>query len=289
MGFIRSQRSATMGTSTATLPVFSIVASGLISLCFGSWTTQSLAAELASHRAVYDLQLSKAESSADIAGLSGRMVLEWSGNACDGYTLNQRLVTQLSDTDGGVSVRDLRMASWESGDGDEFRYEVKRYNGTVLDETVSGFAERTVGNSSAVFSEPDGVELDLPEEIIFPSEFVRDLVAAARSGKSLVTATVFEGAETDRYFVVSSFIGKPSAVEMAAPAMEGEGLALVGAPSWPVQVSYFLPDDKEGLPDYQVSYRLFANGVSANMRLDYGDIIIDGVLRDVTYLAHDPC
>lgn len=276
------------------MPVFSFLASGLVSLSLsililGNWTTQSFADELVSHRAVYDLQLSKAESSADIAGLSGRMVLEWSGNACDGYTLNQRLVTQLSDTDGGVTIRDLRMASWESGDGDEFRYEVKRYNGAVLDETVSGFAERTVGNSSAVFSEPDGVELDLPEDIIFPSEFVRDLVAAAREGKSLVTATVFEGAETDRYFVVSSFIGKASSVEMETPNIEGDGPTLIGAPSWPVQVSYFLPNDKEGLPDYQVSYRLFANGVSANMRLDYGDIIIDGILKDVTYLAQDPC
>ncbi len=262
---------------------------GFVLLIFGVWATPGAAAELASHRAVYDLQLSKVESSADIAGLSGRMVLEWSGNSCDGYTLNQRLVTQLSDTDGGVSVRDLRMTSWESGDGDAFRYEVKRYNGAVLDETVSGFAERTVGNSSAVFSEPDGVELDLPEEIIFPSEFVRDLVAAARSGKSLVSATVFEGAETDRYFVVSSFIGKAGTLEIEAPAMEGEGLALIDTPSWPVQVSYFMPNDKEGLPDYQVSYRLFVNGVSANMRLDYGDIIIDGTLKDLTYLEQDPC
>jgi len=259
-------------------------------LCLAGWTTQTFAAELASHRAVYDLQLSEVESSADIAGLSGRMVLEWSGNVCDGYTLNQRLVTQLSDTDGGVSVRDLRMASWESGDGDEFRYEVKRYNGAVLDETVSGFAERTAGNASAVFSQPDGVELDLPKEIIFPSEFVRDLVTTAREGKSLMTASVFEGAETDRYFVVSSFIGKASkSAEADAPVLEGDGLALIGAPSWPVQVSYFLPDDKEGLPDYQVSYRLFANGVSSSMRLDYGDIVIDGVLKDVTYLAPDPC
>jgi hypothetical protein len=290
MEIIRSERSATVGSGSAALPVFPFLARGLIVLSFVGWTTGTFAAELASHRAVYDLQLSATESSADIAGLSGRMVLEWSGNSCDGYTLNQRLVTQMSDTDGGVAVRDLRMASWESGEGDQFRYEVKRFAGSQLEETVSGFAERSVGTSSAVFSEPDGVELDLPQDVIFPSEFVRDLVATAVDGKSLMTASVFEGAETDRYYVVSSFIGKPSdSAALDTPTMSGEGQTLTGAPSWPVQVSYFLPNDNEGLPDYQVSYRLFANGVSSNMRLDYGDIVIDGLLKEVTYLAQEPC
>ena len=249
----------------------------------------AFAAELANHRAAYDLKLSAAESSADIAGLSGRMVLEWTGNSCDGYTLTQRLVTQLSDTDGGVTVRDLRMSSWESGDGDQFRFEVQRFAGSQLDETVSGFAERSGASSAATFSQPSDVVLDLPDDVIFPSEFVRDLVETAASGKSLMSASVFEGAETDYYFLVSSYIGKSSEADTDDVTIEGKGMDLDGASSWPVQVSYFLPHDQEGIPDYQVSYRLFENGVSSNMRLDYGDIVIDGALTDLTYLVPDPC
>lgn len=249
----------------------------------------AFAAELANHRAAYDLKLSAAESSADIAGLSGRMVLEWTGNSCDGYTLGQRLVTQLSDTDGGVMVRDLRMSSWESGDGDQFRFEVQRYIGAQLEETVSGFADRSETAPSASFSQPRDVVLDLPDDIVFPSEFVRDLVATAASGKSLMSVPVFEGAESDHYFLVSSFIGKSGKADTDPVSKEGEGMDLEGAASWPVQVSYFLPHEREGLPDYQVSYRLFENGVSSNMRLDYGDIVIDGTLTDLTYLVPDPC
>tara|TARA_R110002095_G_scaffold147904_4_gene127936 strand:+ start:453 stop:1232 length:780 start_codon:yes stop_codon:yes gene_type:complete len=249
----------------------------------------AFAAELANHRAAYDLKLSVAESSADIAGLTGRMVLEWTGNSCDGYTLTQRLVTQLFDTDGGVMVRDLRMTSWESGDGDQFRFEVQRYAGAQLEETVSGFAERSGSTSAATFSQPSDVILDLPDDVIFPSEFVRDLVETATSGNSLMSASVFEGAETDHYFLVSSFIGKSSEADTDSVAVEGEGMNLDGASSWPVQVSYFLPHEHAGVPDYQVSYRLFENGVSSNMRLDYGDIVIDGTLTDLTYLVPDPC
>ncbi len=258
-------------------------------MLLSGWVSGAVAAELANHRAVYDLKLSAAETSADIAGLTGRMVLEWTGNSCDGFTLTQRLVTQLSDTDGGVMVRDLRMTSWESGDGDQFRFEVQRYAGSQLEETVSGFADRSGPAVNATFSRPRDVVLDLPDEIIFPSEFVRDLVEMAEAGKSLMSASVFEGAETDHYFLVSSFIGKLGDAKIDEAAIDGEGLDITTASSWPVQVSYFLPHEQEGLPDYQVSYRLFANGVSSNMRLDYGDIVINGTLTDLTYLKPDPC
>ena len=69
----------------------------------------------------------------------------------------------------------------------------------------------------------------------------------------------------------------------------GGGLALASASSWPVQVSYFSPNAKEGLPEYQVSYRLYDNGVSSNLVLDYGDIVINGTLTELTYLVPDPC
>lgn len=271
------------------MPLFSALARGFSILVLSGWASAAVAAELANHRAVYDLQLSAAETSADIAGLSGRMVLEWTGNRCDGYTLTQRLVTQISDTDGGALVRDLRLTSWESGGGDTFRFEVQRYAGTQLEETVSGIAERSPSASKATFSKPRDVLLDLPDDIIFPSEFVRDLVETAEAGKSLMSASVFEGTETDYFFLVSSFVGKPGRVDIDKASIDGDGLDISMAPSWPVQVSYFLPHEQEGIPDYQVSYRLFANGVSSNMRLDYGDIVINGTLTELAYLVPDPC
>lgn len=258
-------------------------------ICVGSTLPANAGVELVSHRAVYELELSQSETSADLAGLSGRMVLEWSGNTCDGYTLNQRLVTQISDTDGGQMVRDLRMTSWESGEGDQFRFEVKRFVNGQLDDNVSGFAQRDDDGAGAEFSVPANRELELPDSVVFPTEFVRNVIAGAEAGKTLLTMKVFEGAETDKYFEVSVFAGKQAQVETDASSLEGDAEAFAELPSWPVQVSYFLPDDLQGLPDYQVSYRIFANGVSANMVLDYGDVVVDGTLSELVFLPQDPC
>jgi envelope integrity protein B len=269
---------------------FDQAARGLFVVAFwGGPLPAAAATELVSHRAVYDLELSDSQSSSDLAGLSGRMVVEWSGSTCNGYTLNQRLVTRISDTDGGQMVRDLRMTSWESGDGDQFRFEVKRFINGQLNETVSGLAARDESGAEAVFSVPEDTVLSLPDDVVFPSEFIRDLVSGAEAAEKLLTMKVFEGAETDKHFDVSVFIGNPSNEITDLSNIEGDAEGFSGDPSWPVQVSYFLPDDLQGLPDYQVSYRIFANGVSANMLLDYGDVVVSGTLKELEFLSQDPC
>ncbi len=267
------------------------VARGVLAGLILAGASPANAIELASHRAVYDLELERAKSSADIGGLNGRMVLEWVGSSCEGYTLNQRLVTQVADTDGGVMVRDVRLSSWESGEGEHFRFELQQFVNGTLAETVSGEATRdgTRDGAGAVFSQPPGTKLALPGSVIFPSEFVRGLVSAALAGRSLETAQVFEGAETDRYFEVSSFIGKERRGAGDVATLTGDGKALVGKRAWPVQVSYFNVDDQQGLPDYQVSYQMFEDGVSSDMLLDYGDLVIKGRLVELDYVTVSPC
>ena len=65
------------------------------------------AAPLISHRAVYDLALDKASDKSGITGLQGRMVYEFNGSPCEGYTVNFRFVTRI-DTGENSRVTDLR-------------------------------------------------------------------------------------------------------------------------------------------------------------------------------------
>ena len=53
------------------------------------------AAPLIAHRAVYDLALDKASDRSGIIGLQGRMVYEFNGSPCEGYTVNFRFVTRI--------------------------------------------------------------------------------------------------------------------------------------------------------------------------------------------------
>ncbi len=80
------------------------------------------------HRAVYDLSLDRVKNVSDIEGLQGRMVVEWrGGSACGGYISDQRVVILSSDAQGNSSTNDVRLSSWESLDGGEFRFERTEY------------------------------------------------------------------------------------------------------------------------------------------------------------------
>src|SRR6185312_16668717 len=70
---------------------------------------------LAPHRAVYDLKLSKTRGSRSIEAVRGRILYDFSGNACDGYALQFRQVSELDNGEGKVTLSDLRSTTWEDG------------------------------------------------------------------------------------------------------------------------------------------------------------------------------
>src|SRR5512139_3016757 len=65
------------------------------------------------HRAVYDISLDETGTAMSIGSISGRVVYELMGNACEGYAQNMRFVTETSTTEGQASTTDLRTSSWE--------------------------------------------------------------------------------------------------------------------------------------------------------------------------------
>src|SRR4051812_7628341 len=76
---------------------------------------------LAPHRAVYDLVLDGAKPSGNIETARGRIAYEFTGDACEGYALSFRQVTQLG-TEAGPRVIDARTTSFEAGDGASYRF-----------------------------------------------------------------------------------------------------------------------------------------------------------------------
>ena len=91
-------------------------------------------AGLAPHRAVYDMTLEKSGTSAGISALSGRMVFELKGNACEGYEQSMRFVTETLDRQGKASVTDQRSTFFEHADKRRFRFQTDQYRNERLAE-----------------------------------------------------------------------------------------------------------------------------------------------------------
>ena len=106
-------------------------------------TALTPADELASHRAVYELKLAQTRGKSATVSARGRILYDFSGNACEGYVLQFRQVSELDNGEGKITLSDLRATTWEEGTGKSFRFNSQNYLNEQQIDAVDGSAERT--------------------------------------------------------------------------------------------------------------------------------------------------
>ena len=248
---------------------------------------------LAAHRAIYEMTLDDARSASGITGIDGRMVFEFTGSECDGYSLNMRMVTQMTDSQGQTNLTDLRSSTWEQGDGQKFRFQSAQYLNDKLGDVTMGRAVRETPNEAVQvkLSQPSTAELNLSGPLLFPTQHSFALIAAARTGQGLFQARVYDGSEKgQKVYDTTAFIGTevqrgndPKLEQVAKDKGLGE------LPSWPVSIGYFEAKGGDLTPSYQIDFRLYENGVSRELLIDYGDFSIHGTLTSLEYLKAPEC
>jgi EipB-like len=250
--------------------------------------------EFASHRAVYELRLAQARGNSSTMSARGRILYDFSGNACEGYALQFRQVSELDNGEGKVSLSDLRSTTWEDGDAKKFIFKSQNYLNQSLIDTVDGVAERGPGDVNVTLTKPGAKTFELATGIAFPTDHMRRVIAAARAGKSFLEVPVFDGSEKgERVYQTLSVIGPAIAPNEKLPVDAAAGKkALEGLVRWPVTVSYFdrtaaKPGDQ--LPVYSIKFELYENGVSRALLLDYNDFAITGELTALELRDSKPC
>ncbi|HEY0439404.1 MAG TPA: cell envelope integrity EipB family protein, partial [Xanthobacteraceae bacterium] len=234
--------------------------------------------ELASHRAVYDLKLAESRGKQSVQSARGRILYDFAGNACEGYALQFRQVTELDSGEGKVAVSDLRSTNWEEGQGKSFRFASTSFLNNQPTEAAEGRAAQKDGKVAIEVSKPQPKQFEAAD-VIFPSEHMRRIIAAAREGKSLLEVGVYDGAETgERLYNTLTVIGQPIGPERPATDAAAGQPALAGLKRWPVRVSYFdrAKADSDQTPLYSISFEAYENGVSRALKLDYGEFVLTG-------------
>ena len=233
---------------------------------------------LAGHRAVYDLALGEASDRSGITGLTGRMVYEFNGSPCEGYTVTFRFVTKI-ETDETTRLTDQQSATFEEGDGKAFRFVTKSYVNSALDRELDGKAELAADATKVRITKPEGEDLALPATQ-FPTQHLLELLKKAEAGESFYETTLFDGSDdADKVLTTTVIIGKKTAPKADDPELGPLGAAK-GESYWPVTIAYFEPDSEKGqeVPIYRIAFKLHENGVTRDLTMDYGDFSMIGKL-----------
>ena len=269
-------------------------------VAFGSATGGQAAAAASGaflpHQALYELSLLKSRGSNSINSARGRILYNFSGSTCEGYTSEFRQVSELDSGEGKVTLSDLRSTSWEDGAGKSYRFKIESRMNDTDSSPVDGVAERTGDHVTVKLKQPVSKTFTLEGSTVFPTEQIERIIAAAREGKSVLELTVYDGSDNgEKVYNTLSVIGQPIPGDrtVAAPDPSTVNDMMKSLTRWPVTVSYYDRDakstDGEQTPVYSMSFELFENGVSRALVLDYNDFVISGALGKFDVKDTKPC
>jgi EipB-like len=266
-----------------------------LSVAKGEDESAAAPVSLVPHRAIYDLSLGTARAKSQLAGVRGRILYDFGGSACQGYSLEFRQVSELDSGEGKVSTSDLRSTTWEGADAKSFKFTSQNFVDENLIDSVDGRAEREPTKTAVALEKPRQKSLSLAPGVVFPTEHMVRVIKAARAGQTVLSFPVYDGSETgDKVFDTLTVIGReiqPGERNRDDAAAAEPKLASV--PRWPVTVSYFergkAQNGSEQLPAYAISFELYANGISRALSLDYNNFVINGKLSSLEFKDAKPC
>lgn len=260
-----------------------------IALFGAGFATPALAlVPLAGYLAVHDLSLAPG---GDAGGISGRIVTEFSGSECAGYTTKLRYVTQTTSEEGDSQVDDSRSTTFETAGG-RFEFTNENYSNDELVDRSVGTAERKDDGIVVTLTEPAAKTFTLARDVVFPTEQVSQVIEAARAGKKFLSVDLYDGSEAgETLFNTAAVIGTAStATDDLGDETAIAAAGFAGMRHWPVTISYFDQQGQSDLtPAYTMSLVVYENGVFRDIKLDYGKFALVGKLTRLELRPASPC
>ncbi|MCG4261264.1 cell envelope integrity EipB family protein [Acetobacter senegalensis] len=235
------------------------------------------ATPLTAQRASYDLALAES-SGGNTLSATGSMTYNVR-DTCTAWSTQQHLDIQSATRSGGAVAMESDYTTLESKDGRHLIFRtVQKSNNTIL-QTISGEATLDAKNAGGVvhYEKPLKKTLKLPPGTLFPMAHTAAIISAAEHGTSNFSPLLFDGTGEDgaQYTYITAFHwDKP---ESAPPFPALQNMA-----AGRVHVAFFGHAQDAILPDYEIGMRYFANGVSDNLDMDFGDFRMAGTLRSLT-------
>ena len=266
----------------------SVTAFGTGLALFAGVSHPAFAAPLASHRAVYDLHFGQSASEKGPASARGRIVFETRGDACVGYSIKFRQITEVTPSEGSPRSADVSSSTFENAAGTVLQYKIETKANDVSTGITEGKAETSPGGVSIGLLKPSPKKIDLGLNVTFPVQQTIKTLAAAQKGERVLELKTYDGSDGgDKVYhtlqIISAPLTKPAAdLTAKIPAMKT-------MKRWRVVASNFDLKNTDAPPLYVLKFEMWENGISSNVSIDYGTFTLIGTMSKLDVFPAKPC
>lgn len=245
-----------------------LLAGALVALTASGASAATAPVNLASHRAQYDVTLASTRPGGVVAA-HGRTVLEFR-DVCTGWTTTQRFIADMTDAKGSNAHTDFIVSSSEDKLGKIMRFKIRNLVNGKTTQRFEGTGTLASAGGEVRLTAPAGESFALPNGTLLPTQLTLAVVRAAIAGVHAFRQTVFQGGDSSDLYDTTTVIGKPAGKKQHDEDRAADAAGILnGVPAWPTLVSYFPHGSDDERADYEIAYRLYANGVIASMTLIY--------------------
>ena len=227
--------------------------------------------QLNSHRAIYDMTLTKVSTSDGVRAASGTMTYTLT-DRCDGYTIETNLSLNLAFANGNENQIEQRYAAWEAKDGrsSTFRFQVVE-NGNVAKAYHGNIQFKDDGTGTAMYDSGEPVTFDLPRGTLLSTAHTLALLKSAASREKFLSKLVIDGSFDDGPFWVTAAIASAHEGEVAQAKGGEESLGTLGKGQyWSIGMAYFPVKSEQTIPEYEITQNLMGSGITHSMVQDFG-------------------
>ena len=140
---------------------------------------------LLTHRGVYEMKLAGQKAGSDINKAEGRLVYEFTGSPCEGFSTQFRFVTRIESDGGEVKLSDMRTTSFEDGPGTSFDFLNQTYISSRLTEDSKGSAARKAEGIAVAMTKPKAATVQVASDAMFPTQRRRRATRSWRSSSMM--------------------------------------------------------------------------------------------------------
>lgn len=239
---------------------------------------------LLSHIATYKISLDKNSVNDDIDDANGFMTIKiW--DTGDGWVFEQNSSLIIYSASGEGEQVNTKVASWQDYAGNHYRFN-SRTLANDQEEVIRGVAHKGAGNDpgKVIYYLPHKIEIDIPNETIFPLHHLINAVQKAMRGDLVVSNAVFDGsAEVQEAVAVNTVIGQPkeSKLNLISENPMPADLNKV----WPMKLGVYPLNSKNLEPEYEIKQDVLNHGIIKSMTLDYGTFQVVATLEKLEFFT----
>ena len=238
------------------------------------------------HIATYKITLDKNAINNEIEDANGVMTIKvW--DTGDGWIFEQNSTLFIYMASGEGEQIHTNVATWQDYAGNHYRFNSRTLRNEQEEEVIRGVAHKGAGDmpGKVIYHVPNNMEIDIPNETIFPLHHLINAIRHAQAGKALVSNIVFDGsAETQEAVAVTTTISQPKAVKVKVNSAIPKGLNLNRV--WTMNLGVHPLNSKSADPEYVLKQDVFDKGGIINtMTMDYGDFQVVATLDKIEFFA----